>query len=440
VVLGLGRAAVVTSSDLTTLNCTQCGAGLSVYGGGRVKIHVCSYCGSALDAQHDYKVLARYDDLPRPRTPFKLGSSATLLGVKFTVIGTIAWQERYQGQTWRWVDHQVFSPTHGYAWLTWEDGEAVFTRKVRGHVSPAWYTESQIEHAAQRPHVRFEGQRFAYYDSGRPRPTFVEGEFNYVPTLDARPYYASFLGKTQMLKMVGEGDEREYELSELLPREATLRAMGANPKSWPASWKTHPLKVFERHPVAAFARNALLGASVAALILAAVMSTFDERISRTSLPQIGAMDPVPFSVTQAAGLVQVDIETDIKNGWVWLEGEITNAGDEVVAAFEDGAEYYTGRDSEGRWSEGSRRIRVRADLPIGDYVLSLTALENVGDKKWSGKQANSAVVSIRHGVSYLTWLISAGVFMLVCGSLFLAQRGVHSHGRWSGSDWVDEDD
>lgn len=430
----------MTAGDVTSLNCTQCGAGLSVYGGGRVKVHVCPYCNSALDAQHDYKVLARYADLPRPRTPFKLGSSASLMGVKFTVIGTIGWIERYEGQTWRWVDHQVFSPTHGYAWLTWEEGEVVFTRKVRGRSSPSWYTESQIENAPQRPVVRFEGESYRYYDSGKPRPTFIEGEFNYMPDLEARPFYASFLGKKQMLTMISEGEEREFEISELLPRDATLSAMGASPESWPRGGKIHPLRVFERNPTAAFARNVLIVGGVAALMLASVMATFGDNIASKSQLQIDSLQPLPFVVTEAAGLVQVEIETDVKNGWVWLEGEITNAREEVVSAFEDGAEYYSGRDSEGRWSEGSRRVRVRADLPVGDYLLTLTTLENVGDAKWSGRPAKTASVRIRQGVSYLAWLICAGAIMLVCGLVFLAQRGNHNLSRWSGSDWSDEDD
>ena len=40
--------------------------------------------------------------------------------VPFTVIGTIAWVEYYAQRSWHWVDHQVYSPTHGYGWLTVE--------------------------------------------------------------------------------------------------------------------------------------------------------------------------------------------------------------------------------------------------------------------------------------------------------------------------------
>lgn len=124
------------SGTLTTVNCTSCGAGLDVLGGGRVKTHVCPYCAAALDAQDDYKVVARYRDLPRPDSPFRIGATGQIDGVEFTVIGTMEWTERWKSDVWTWVDHQVYSPTHGYGWLTWEDDHVTYSRKVRGSTNP----------------------------------------------------------------------------------------------------------------------------------------------------------------------------------------------------------------------------------------------------------------------------------------------------------------
>ena len=35
---------------LKSIDCTACGAGLDILGGGRVTVHICPYCGTALDA------------------------------------------------------------------------------------------------------------------------------------------------------------------------------------------------------------------------------------------------------------------------------------------------------------------------------------------------------------------------------------------------------
>ena len=95
---------------LTSINCTQCGAGLDVLGGGRVVTHVCPYCGSELDAQHDYAVLRRFADMPRPESPFRLGMTGQVWGVDWTVIGTLGMRETWAGKTWEWAEHQLFSP------------------------------------------------------------------------------------------------------------------------------------------------------------------------------------------------------------------------------------------------------------------------------------------------------------------------------------------
>ena len=47
------------SPELKSVDCTSCGAGLDILGGGRVTTHICPYCGSELDAQDSYKVLRK---------------------------------------------------------------------------------------------------------------------------------------------------------------------------------------------------------------------------------------------------------------------------------------------------------------------------------------------------------------------------------------------
>lgn len=430
----------MTAAGITTLNCTRCGAGLSVHGGGRVVTHVCEHCGAVLDAQDDYRVLKQFKDRPRPETPFRIGRWARIDDVKFTVIGTIAWRETFQGKSWQWVDHQLYSPTHGYAWLTWEDGHVVFSRKVRGAAKPHWIKPSEIAIAAHRPSVTLNGEVYSYYGSGVQKPTFIEGEFNYSPELNTRVNYVSFLGDRDMFVMQREGDEIEYELARWLPRDETLRAFGTTATGRQKPKGVHPARGFERGPRAAFARNALLGGGAAGLALALAFAAFGGTVERAAVWLKGEVAPVPFEISDATGLVQIDITPDVKNGWVWLDGEVTDDADNVVAAFEDGAEYYAGRDSEGRWSEGSRRIRIRADLPAGAYVLGLEVAENVGDKNWSGRPATTASVRIRQGVANVTWLVGAGLILLAGGGVFLAERSWHHQRRWAGSDWVDEDD
>ena len=134
------------SADIKSINCTSCGAGLNVLGGGRVQVMVCGYCGTELDAQDDFAKLRKFSDLRRPTSPFSIGMTGAIDGVVFTVIGTLGMRETWNRQVWTWVEHQVFSPTHGYAYLTFEDGKLSFTRRYRGSTRPSWITPVSYTH------------------------------------------------------------------------------------------------------------------------------------------------------------------------------------------------------------------------------------------------------------------------------------------------------
>ena len=125
-----------SETNLRAINCTACGATLDVLGGHRVKSLVCGYCGSVMDSHAGYQVIQRYRDSPdRPAAPLALGMEATLKGVPFTIIGMIEYVSRQSGPGWAetydWISFQLYSPTHGYAWLTWNKGHYVFSYRTR---------------------------------------------------------------------------------------------------------------------------------------------------------------------------------------------------------------------------------------------------------------------------------------------------------------------
>ncbi len=421
------------TGETLKLNCTECGAGLDVLGGGRVKTHVCGYCGAELDAQDDYKVIQQFRDMERPITPFDLGMTGELWGVEFTVIGTMAWAEFHNGQRWVWVDHQIYSPTHGYAWMTVENGYVTFVRKSREASVPGTLSENVIESAENRPSVRFQGQSFKYYSSGRASPTFIEGEFNFKPDMGDSIRYVSLMGGARMLDIVETRKEREYEVAELPDQAALLASFGVERGRYPRPRGRHPLDVIERTPLQLFTRNLMLAAAVLSLVLAFALTIKGEVIATSGRMGINNELRLPFQVTTGTGLVEIAIEANVNNSWAWFEAELTDAEDEPVAAFERGLEYYSGSD----WTEGSREVRTRLDLPPGDYTLYVSNTEKEVD--WSnGKLASNMGASVRQGTANAFWMWMAMAGFAVMGFLFLGQRFLRNASRWSGSDWSDD--
>lgn len=428
--------------ELLTINCTSCGAGLDVLGGGRVVVQVCSYCGAELDAQDNYRTLRRFKDLERPDTPLSIGLSGTLFGAEFTIIGLIEHSERWGGQFYRWIDHQLYSPTHGYAWLTLEAGHLVFSRRYRG---PGWMSERSVEISQHQPSVHSNGEKFLYYETTTSTITYVEGEFTWHPKVGERTTTVSAMSETAMLGFSQTGSERESYRSVYVPAQQAEAAFGVTLDLDP--YRSHPLQPFVKGPNYGF----LLTSSLVFAVMCLLMAVFF--MTRTGQPvlynhQVRA-DDLPTEITiplQANGqLARMSFTGDVRNSWAYLDMEVLDPEGEPVFQAGRMIEFYSGRDKDGNWSEGRNyaSLTFRPELS-GNYTLALDAPEQ---GLWSGRGAghvparpfNHLLINVRSGLSSgLLAFALGGVF----GLLFLYQFGrkwMHQRARWSGSDWVDED-
>ena len=258
------------TGTVRAIDCPNCGAGLDVLGGGRVVTQVCSFCGAALDAADAYRVLAVYAGMARPLSPFRLGMEGEVGGVRWTIVGTLGLVERDGGREWRWCDHMLFSPTHGYAWLTVEDGHTLWTRKVRDWPDGPFLATAEVERAERRPTRRWRGRTFAYFATSAWTVDFVEGAFNYRPARGERGTTVTMLPPDEadaMLAFVAPegGREREVEPTRYAPGAA--EAFGAQP---PVPDGVHPLEPQEVVPDARFLQGwfaAMAVAALAALVL-----------------------------------------------------------------------------------------------------------------------------------------------------------------------------
>lgn len=428
------------SADIRAVNCTSCGAGLDILGGGRVMTHVCPYCGSALDAQDDYRVVAKYANMTRPDTALSIGMTGEVQGVAFSIIGTIQWTETYGGQTWTWVDHQIYSPTHGYAWLTEEDGHFLLTRKYRKTTSPSFLTATGVERSEKRPKVFANGESYSYYDTSQAAITYVEGEFNWSPAIGESSVVVTAVGRDTMLSYEKSSSEREVEMSWYLDPTETLAGFQATAIRKPS--RRHPLKPFTGRAAAKFYTVAAGALALISLILACVLSfqpgTTLARADKVSLADLPL--EIPFTITDTTKLARIYVDMDVNNSWGFIEMALVDPTDTPV--FEVGREvdYYHGRDSEGSWSEGASQttVKFKPDL-AGEYTLELEVTES-GTWQRTGSAAQNLWVEISEGHSGGTWLFLL-TFLFAVIALLNVLRIVLARGRkFAGSDWVDEDD
>ncbi|MCC1493233.1 DUF4178 domain-containing protein [Cognatishimia sp. F0-27] len=427
--------------DIKAIDCATCGAGLDVLGGGRVTTHICPYCGTALDALDGYRALKKFSDAPRPETPFSIGMSGTLYGVEWTVIGLLGHRERWAGKVWEWVDHQLYSPTHGYAWLTLEDGHLTFARRVRGTPASVWMSSTGVEASENPPSVFHDGRRYKYLSTTVSTVFYAEGEFTWAPQFDDRTTAISALADDEMLDFAETGQEREVHRVVYLDGPSALAAFRL-PETTLRPKGVHPTQPYHGWKEAAFLRNAALGFAAVALAIGLILAIMPGRLVLE--PTTVGLNQLPRDVSfridaQADKLAGLYFSANVSNSWAYIDLELTDPNDEVL--FEAGRtmEYYFGRDSDGSWSEGSRSASLHF-LPTvpGEYTLSIGGVEQ-GLWGSGGRSASWVQVSARTGMSSGYYPMVLAVLLGMLALVLSAGSFIHNRRRWAHSDWSDED-
>ncbi|MCF6431579.1 DUF4178 domain-containing protein [Leisingera sp. MMG026] len=441
------------NAELKAVNCTSCGAGLDILGGGRVTVHICPYCGTELDALDNYRAVRTFNDIKRPISPFAIGMTGTLFGADYTVIGTLQHEERWGVRTWIWVDHQLFSPTHGYAWLTIEDGHLVFTRRYR---RPVWMSVHWVERSEHRPKVHAGSRTFQYYGTSTSRITFAEGEFTWSPKKGEKTTTVTALADDAMLSFAQTGSERETWLSQYLPAGDAEAGFGIQTGLKPHG--THPLQPFKTGPDFDFIKWASAACAVVCLIIGMNLQgrSGEVALKRTVLTAADLPAELPVIVSEAGKLTRIRLAGNTNNSWAFVGIELTDPEDEPVFQAGRTVEYYHGRSSDGNWSEGDNKAQLTfRPLMAGTYTLSLEVEESGHWTELSYPQSTQArpktaaqnrpalsklTVSAKSGLSsglYMGFLAIA--FGLLAGQGFL-RAWWHRKARWRGSDWVEDDD
>jgi hypothetical protein len=363
------------------INCTACGAPLDVLGGHRVKSLTCGYCGSIMDRHDGFRLIERHREKPeRPYAPIAIGMEGMLKGVLFTIIGMIQYVSHQSGPGWaesyRWISFQLYSPTHGYGWLTRNKGHYFFSRRTRDLPNPA--LPDGLE---QKDAVLLGDRVFQLFERYPAEIAYVEGEFTWTPRRGDRAHVAEAIDPPALFSYERSADELEYSIGEYMNAEEVHAAFGLGPPETPEG--VHPAQPFEPTSILrALAKVGPIFAAIAVFGLILVTITGDGReIARSSMPNPSSRTwTVPFTIANADRPLKIELESPVRNNWVYYDVEITPAdGDEPILALGQEISFYEGRDSDGYWSEGSRRADALFKLPApGDYEIEIAASEASG--------------------------------------------------------------
>lgn len=236
----------MNNKKIEGIQCTQCNAPLSLHGGGhKIKSLTCQYCGTVMDAHNDFKVLAQFSEQQKPaNSPLSMGMQGRIKGIHFTVIGIIEWYS--EGS--QWIDYQIFSSTHGYAWLVHDRGHWIFLRRTRHLPSKSLWSISLLQSFTAQE------RKFRLYERFNAQITYVVGELTWIARVGDQTQLAEAIAPPYIFSEERSDKETEFYFGEYIDALEIESEFGAD-KKYPAS-KMHPLKPYQSKVIAPLAKAA----------------------------------------------------------------------------------------------------------------------------------------------------------------------------------------
>ena len=392
-------------------DCPGCGGTLEVRAAGYTTTVACRYCGSVIDvACPDAVLITQYHeavaDLAIP-----LGTRGTLGGVEWEAIG---WQSRSAGEPGdeaSWDEFLLFNPYAGYRWLVRDDGDWSFGRAL----------ESLPEMRSDEV-VRWQGETWEVEDDpAQMVTTRVVGEFYWRVKLGETVTGRTFWSGSRQLSCEQNRDEVNWTALDPIDADDVAKAFGIDPDGPPrapggggfgrkglippayvSGSEAEQTLVGGGNPAARpfmpkpFVRWTFVAAffALAPVFIAMAMLGGHGQRATASL-SVGVDGPErtvtlgPVEVKRAWQTVTVSAQGDeFVNKWVDLDYALVNRVTHQAIEAGDTLEYYTGVDSDGRWTEGSHSTSTLiARVPRGSYDVVVTASAHA----WNGGSTPASV-------------------------------------------------
>ncbi len=421
------------SDAARAVTCPSCGGTVQVRAAGFSVTLVCEYCGSVLDVANPDVALIEKHNRAAAQLAMPLGSRGAVLGNEYQVVG---WMRRsIDGEGWD--EYLLFNPYVGYRWLVEEDGEWSFGTMLLS-----------LPDMSSFPTVRVGAATFRNEDQGYTAVVdSVVGEFYWRVKIGDAVDLMNFEGDVATLSRESVADEVNWTVSKPLRRDQVQGFDGtAFDPSSPAPPAAFMADAVEHETSPGDSLWSILkigGATLAFLILITVIASFggmkpqsfQYNVMRDGGAQSATFGPLVFS----GGRQKVEINTestDFDNAWIDLDISLVERTTQATIEAASVVEKYSGTDSDGAWSEGSRRNATKiASVPSGTYDLVIEA----SAKSWPAPMGLENMVPM----TLTTSVSSGGVFasnlllalvMLAIPPIWLIYRRMKAAGMLEGDD------
>ncbi len=376
-----------TAPQVEQLNCFKCGGALTLRAKGYSTTVICPYCGAVYKASAtglDIEGMSLNKGNVKPLIP--LGQRGKLHGATWEVIG---FMQRRSSQNITWQEYLLFNPFKGFRWLTECMGHWNYV--IALHDIPKVYLGDRISYL---------DQKYSFYDTYHAAVLYVVGEFYWRVKASDTCVIRDYVCPPNILSKEIIDNEQVWSLAEYIEPETVKAAFNIS-TALPAKIGASINQPFKQSKelsglvssgvigcivLAIFGMFVMIGSGKRTLMQGEIIAFPESKpaISQAMLP-IVPLPPEPkkelvsesFEISSDTAFLSFSIQAPVSNNWVDVDATLVNEQTGKSMYFSKGLEFYSGYDSDGYWSEGSKRDTLNfSALPKGKYHLVLEATSN----------------------------------------------------------------
>jgi len=354
-------------SKIYSIKCPNCGAPLSLLGGGRIQTVTCAYCKSVIDLNDNYKILSQFKNVFVPPSPFKIGMQGKIDNIEWTIIGWIVYRDSEDNSD-RWSEFLLFSPLYGYAWLVYEDGEISISRRVRDLDLRKWQKEKNKTLFFRGGHYILDNE--SYYSV----IDFVQGELNYIAKYGDRIKCWDYKGiKGQSISIEKSNNELEVYYTKKLDTKEIYNSFKVPPKDQ----KIKKLTIGDKfHKELDDKKPLSFYGIVAIFITLIIIMMFSYTISSQILYERTSINKeIPFHKNSSAFLTKIELDTPNHKALNSYAISIYQQNKKIFY-IDSNSVYFAKQNISNSWNSSAKGAYIFLKLDAGDYILKVEKINN----------------------------------------------------------------
>jgi hypothetical protein len=420
------------------LHCPNCGANVEIRGMRHTRSVVCVQCLSVLDATSpSLDILQRFDERMRVQPLIPMGWRGKWHGSTWEAIGFQVRTIRVDGVPYSWHEYLLFNPYKGFRYLTYYNGH--WNDVVPAHGLPVART------AQGRKAAEYAGTLFRHFQQAEAETTFVMGEFPWRVQVGERVNCNDYVAPPQILSSEESSDEVNWSIGSYVEGSeiwSHFRLPGQPPRK-EGVFANQP-SPYKGRVAVAWKRFLVLAAAWLVLVLFFGIASQNRevfrqryRFAQNTPGEQSFVTPV-FTLTGRTSNVEVQVDTDLYNNWAYFNFALIN--EQTGQGFDFGRDvgFFTGRDSDGTWTEGQQRDSVIVPrVPPGRYYLRIEPeMDAEASAQSTAGMSMSYEVVVRRDVPTSFWLWVALPLLLI-PPITISLRSASFEGqRWAESDYA----